>query len=108
MSDKINDPGLYRRMSEPFDDAAESNAALSSFFEAIEKLREEHGIPDVLVLCEVNVMIDGAETRGSARLMRGDSSAFLPMIARVYGEERQRYEDNMARLIAASRGKAAK
>lgn len=107
-SGRVNDPGLYRTLSEPFEDAASCNAGIQAFFDEIDALRVKHRIADICVIVEVAVMADGQETKGTARLNLGSSANVLPMIARVYGEERQRHEDNLAHLIAAARRKAVK
>jgi hypothetical protein len=100
---KTDNPGLYRRLSEPFADADAANEAIQAFFVEVEALREKHRIPDVLVLVEANMMTDGVETRGGARLFRGDKAHALPMLARSYGEERQQHENDMALLIESGR-----
>ncbi len=105
---KYNDPALYRRMSEPFPDSETANDAVQAFFAGVEKLREQHRISDVLVLAEIGVMTDGTETRGAAQLFRGSRANIMPMLARAYGAERQRHEDDLALLMAAARGQARK
>lgn len=108
MTDRRNDPKQYRELSQPFDSSEIANEALKRFFDDVEAARTKHKIADVTVIVEVRHMIDGEEVRGSASSHFGDSRNRLPMIAREYGAERQRHEDEMGLLIAMSRKSAAK
>jgi len=103
VSDKIKNPALYRRMSEPFADGDTANTAIQAFFDDVDAAREKHRIADVLVLVEANMMTGNEETRGGAQLFRGDRANVLPMLARSYGEQRQIHEDDIALLMASSR-----
>jgi hypothetical protein len=99
-----NDPALYRQMSAPFDTIEQSNEAISAFFAELSELRKKHRISDVICLCEINVTRDdGEEIRGSAKLQMGDSSNYLPMIAREYGAARQEHEEGIASIVAKAR-----
>lgn len=103
------DSGKYRRLSEPFNDLDEANAALGTFFSKISQLREELGISDVVVLVEVPVAhADGGERRCSARMHLGDSQNELPMVARDYGSCRERHEALIASAIETGRREARK
>lgn len=102
-----NDPATYRRLSVPFPTVEASNEALTAFFEEVRAARERHRIPDVIVLAEISVMIDGEEVRGSAHAHNGDSSRILPMLAREFGAAQQRHEEQIALTVARAR-KAAR
>jgi hypothetical protein len=108
MSKIRNDPATYRALDVPFSDSDAANAAIEGFFSAVETLRREHKIADVIVIVECSMMTGDRETRGTARLALGASHNTLPMIARAYGEERQVHEEQLALTIASGRKRAAK
>jgi hypothetical protein len=100
----INDPSLYRKLCEPFSNAETANENLQKFFSKIEELREELRIPDVTVLCTVNMLAsDGTEVTGFARMSRGDMNNVLPMLARSYGEETTVSQERLAKIMANGR-----
>lgn len=100
---KTDDPAKYRRNSEPFPSVEASNEALAAFFAEVQAARDRHRIADVIVLCEVNVMTDDGEIRGGASSFLGDSTKQLPILAREYGAARERFEEDLGRIIAAAR-----
>ncbi len=98
---KRHNPKLYRDLSKPFATHDEANASLQAFFADVERARELHKIPDVIVLCEITHGDD--EDRGSASMRLGSSLNVLPMLAREYGAARQEHEDLLQRVIAEAK-----
>ncbi len=78
MSKHINDPGLYRRLSEPLDSMELATKKGQDFYDEVCKLREKYHIPELVLSFGINVKDqDGKETmvvqvgqRGSARADR--------------------------------------
>ena len=101
-----NDPAHYRRMSEPFETVEQSNEALAAFFADVRSARDKHRIAEVVVLCEISVVVNNEEIRGSAMAQHGDSARMLTMLAREFGAEQARHEERIA-LITARARKAA-
>lgn len=86
----MKNPGLYRRMSEPFASAEEATAAINAFFDDLAALREKHRIADVHVIAKTNAIeTDGEEHVSISRYHLGDALHAESMCAYAYGAETQ-------------------
>lgn len=47
-------PDLYDRLSEPYADRSDGDEQMNVFMRRVQELREEYGIPDVLLVCSVH------------------------------------------------------
>ncbi|HXI14987.1 MAG TPA: hypothetical protein VNM48_01355 [Chloroflexota bacterium] len=98
----VHNPDLYHQLSVPFAAREDSNDAVDAFMADVEQAREKHRIADVYVIVETTVVVDGTETQGSYMKAWGSGLKPYPMVAAAYGYERGRFEDRMARIIAAA------
>lgn len=106
MSDTVNDPEHYRRMSEPFESPAEADAALAAFFDAVKQARDTYRIADVQVIVQVNIAHPGprGERAGMASAYYGNVAANrLALLARSYGAAKAEHEEMLGDLIELGR-----
>lgn len=103
----INAPDIYAECSKPWPDGDAANAAVQAFLSELRDLRIKHKIADVYAIIEVQVL-DAAGVPHAACLtaFNGDSRNVIPMVARAYGEERERHEQVISTLIAQGRATA--
>lgn len=95
----------YLRLSEPFDNVNEADDAVQAFYKDVAAAREKHGIPDIVVLVELNVK-RGEVTKASSTFSMGNYLNRLPMLARAYGAEREAYEQTLGATIEEGRRSA--
>ena len=68
----INDPGLYRRMCEPFKSGDEANEHVEAFFGSVRELRERFKITDVVLVAQISFKDGEAEKIAQATLQIGN------------------------------------
>lgn len=77
----ITDPGLYRRLSEPFENEKDFTSTAGEFATELRALRERHGFPDLVYIISANVK-DG---EGEKIMMTfgncGDYAKVAPILA---------------------------
>jgi hypothetical protein len=105
----MNDPKMYREMSEPFASIDECNAALKAFFEELYELRKKHGIRDLYYITAGSYLgPDGKdECQFITPSMCGNPLMAENMAAYAFGyeqAERQRETDRLLN-VARERGK---
>jgi len=98
-------PKLYRKLSEPVDDStAEKN--LEKFHEEFRKLREDCHIPNVALICSVNIhdteSVSGEKTIAST-IMCGDRSAWSMLVAHMYGGIQEDLTNELSRATQAGK-----
>lgn len=87
------DPENYRKMSEPHTSQDAANKALQAFFDAVEKLRNEHHIQDVHVIAKTNAINkDGREQAGILSAHFGHMLEAAPMCAWSLGQAQAEYQ----------------
>ena len=59
--DRIEDPGLYRRLSEPFPSFNAANDAINAFNVDLRAIREKHKIPDIVFVIAVSAIGDDGD-----------------------------------------------
>ncbi len=99
----MHDPDKYRAMSAPFENQTEANAAVKAFYDEVQAAREKHQIGDVICLVEIAHGSKFGERRGTTSLYLGDRAHHLPMMARAYGQERERHETMLGEHIESGR-----
>lgn len=99
MSDPINDPELYRKMSVPFESLEDAQSASNSFFEEVAALREKYKIPDIIAIARFSFMMDGQEAETAMVSTRGDFNLVPHILGQAYKAARRQME---ARLDAAA------
>lgn len=95
----IQDPALYRKLSEPHADMKAAEAAISAFFDDLRVAREKHRIPEMTILALANYLRDGVEATALWSQHSGDSTKALPILAQAYGaamEENQFLMESLA------------
>ena len=106
MNKSTTNPDLFRRLSEPHESRETLETDLAEFYEAVSKLRAEHGLLNVYILVETPVMLGDEEQTVCHSIHFGDSTAALPMVARAYGAERERHEQLIASYLKSGRSSA--
>ena len=100
-SQVINDPTLYRKMSEPFPDTETANDAVKDFCGALRELRGKHKIPDVLFTLRVNCIVKGEELVAIVPCFCGDANNEETMAAYSLAEAQA---NRQARTALALKG----
>lgn len=97
---EIRDPGLYARLSEPFEDRKEADDALTAFGEDLRVIREKHGIPDVAYVIMAEVLDD------QGRAVAGDDDRSRRRRGEAGGDVRIRLRGRHADPRGPDRGPA--
>lgn len=102
----VHDPDLYRRLSEPFEDEAEAEAALTAFHADLRRIRAKHGIPDLVVAWRINIasIPNSGAALGNAQM--GDELHAESIAAWLFGKLQQERKRAIADLLAANGGRA--
>ncbi len=100
---EINDPGNYRKMSEPYRSSEEASSALDAFYEAVKELRNTHKITDVLMVVCVNVTYEEGEGAVMSRSHYGDPLKSESMAAYAYGAEQTARKQWITRLLSGKK-----
>lgn len=102
---QIIDPGLYRKLSEPFPDANAMNSALNAFSEELRSLREKHHIADLIVISCASYIDGTSEVSAIHASHNGDPMMALPLLAHAYGAELERHKNMIESLATPKRRK---
>lgn len=98
MPEKKHDPGNYRKLSDPRT-IADTDAALSAFWDEFYELRNKHGLPDVYVVFRLPVIDDrGEEGVAMTRMTAGSEVYAESMIAWAFGMETAVRQERIAGL----------
>lgn len=101
-----SNPKLYRELSVPFENPAAANAALDGFARALEGIRAQHKICDVVAVVQVNALDPGDPESGEGVMAAvvgfGDGLKRTLLLARALGEEQSKFERRLGQL---ARGK---
>lgn len=101
---RTDNPGLYRKMSEPFSGADEANAAVKAFFDDVEAAREKHRIADVVVGVNIKVIYnDGEEGIGGSMMNLGDIMQAQLIAAMLLGQYQAECRQMIAKAINRSK-----
>jgi hypothetical protein len=103
----INDPSLYRRMSEPHESLEAANAAWLAFYADVRAAREKHRIPDVLIVAELPFIDNGEESRAPVCSTIGNARIAVELAAFAYGQEVKAKDRRIASAVMLGE-KAAK
>jgi hypothetical protein len=104
MTESTSNPKLYRQLSEPFAGRDLANAALESFRDDLEVLREKHKIADVVAVIQVNVAdASGEEGLAQAILSFGDPMNRAAMLAYALGTVQNQQQELIGRLLKGKR-----
>ena len=96
-----NDPGLYRRMSEPFDSADAAQSAWDAFRADIEAAREKHKITEVVVLVQFPYRAsEGDEILGGSMLCIGDGMRHEVMLATGLADVQRTRQEMIGSILA--------
>jgi hypothetical protein len=101
--ERIIDQKNYRRVSEPFVNAEQANAAIELFYKEVRELRNKHRIADVLVVCCVNVSYAEGEGQAMSRSHHGDPLKAEALAAYAYGAEQAERRRMMNLLLKGTR-----
>jgi hypothetical protein len=82
----------YREMSKPFPSNADAETAIQSFYDAVEKARNEFHIADVHVITQVSISRDSREGMAMSSAHFGDSLQGALMCAWSLGQEEANYK----------------
>lgn len=109
MNERIEDPKLYRKLSEPFNGADEANAALLAFLTEMRELRTKHRIAEVTFAVAVNVDYGGEDGESSGMSVGhfGDESKAEVMAAYALGHFAAEHRE-MVNKAASGRPKKTK
>lgn len=95
----ISDPENYRRLREPFESVEEFNEACEKFFNGWKALRDECGLPDVLVSIAAPIQLEGLATEMMSVQEAGDSFRAVALAAFAYGKIRDNHEWMIDQLL---------
>lgn len=99
-----SNPGLYRKLSEPFPSKEAANEALRKFNEELSALREKYRLADVHVLVQINAITEsGEEGIFNSEMGFGDQRLVGTMLAMSLGREQARRESEIATLLKLAR-----
>ncbi len=99
---EINDPKLFREMSEPHESPEKAGEALEAFYADVRAAREKHRIRNVMIVGEVSMIIDSEQTQAMSYQTCGDIAA-AEMLA-AYGMGYARKERQMLIAKAQAHG----
>ena len=69
------DKNLYARMAKPYPDQKSAGESMKSFLEAVQVLREQHRIPELVCIVGANYLDEhGAHQTASTVISRGDAT----------------------------------
>lgn len=96
-------PGLFRRMAEPFPNVEAANVAVEAFWDEFAALREKHKVTNVYVIVESPYLADDGEETGMCLCgMIGDSQKSEAMTAYAFGRESAKRQENISRIVKAA------
>lgn len=102
---EYNNPKMYRKLSEPITDKqAEEN--LEKFHTEVRRLREECHIPNLALICSVNVEdqeSDTGEKTIASTIMCGERSNWSMLVAHLYGGVQEDLTNELARATQAGK-----
>lgn len=84
MTPPIQNPALYRKLSEPFENKEAFDQALSEFTSELRALREKHKLPDVVYIISANVKNDAGEQTLVASGHCGSAAMVLPLLHQCF------------------------
>jgi kynureninase len=99
MSEYKSDPANYRKLSEPFRDADAANKALDGFYSAIDAVRNEFHIPDVVTIIRANVVGDSGEYSAITISQLGDEWQHEIMLAYALGKIQTDRQERIGKLL---------
>jgi hypothetical protein len=71
----INDPALYRKLSEPKENLEAAKAAFDAFYKDLREIREKHGIPDLVISYAANYLNEHGKESAAIQISNcGDSA----------------------------------
>lgn len=104
MSEYVN-PKLFRKLSEPItDEQADKN--LEKFHEELKRLREECHIPNLALICSVNIEDKESETGEktvASTAMMGERANWSMLVAHLYGGIQEDLANVLARATQAGK-----
>ncbi len=101
---EINDPKLFREMSEPHESPEKAGEALKGFYEDVRAAREKHRIRNVMIVGEVSMIIDSEQTQAMSYQTCGEITAAEMLAAYAMGYAKRERE----MLIAKAQAHGAK
>lgn len=104
-----SNPGRYREMCVPHEDAEAMSRAYQAFADAVSDARVKYRIADVYVIAKMHAYVGEGDDEGAAMLTSqfGNSSEALHLLAYAYGYEKRAREENLARLLAGKKKEGA-
>ena len=98
-----SDPGRYRRLQEPFENAEALDVAIEGLHRELGALREKYKIPDIYIVFSANAMTsDGAEGQFMSTLQFGSGERGEALAAYAYGLESARRQERIAAALGSS------
>ena len=85
---EINKQALYRKLSEPHASREALVQALEAFWDGVKVLREQHGLPNVAIVIQANILHEEKEQGMSTYGHLGDRLLTERLLAWALGEER--------------------
>ena len=100
MQDKSSDPGLYRKLQEPFASSAEAQAAFKAFLDEAYELRVKHRIADVQLTVSASTLTEtGDESALIVIAHYGDAERAEQMCAWALGFEHAEREERIGSML---------
>lgn len=98
----IQDPDLYKRMSEPRP-PEEAMDAYVAFFKAVSEARERYRIRDVVLVSTVAIK-DGGQGHGAMLVgYRGDEALVISLLAQALGQMREKLDKELDALAGGNK-----
>ena len=103
MTKSVQNPELYRKLSEPFDSLAVANEALNSLMDDMRVLREKHHIPDLYWVVRITAKNpDESETGAYSNGGMGNVLEWEAMLAYALGVEQAERQQRIGTLVTGS------
>jgi hypothetical protein len=97
----VQNPELYRKLSEPFENLMAANAALNGLMDDMRILREKHHIPDLYWVARITAKSeDGGETGAYSNGGMGNVLEWEAMLAYALGVEQTDRQQRIGQLLA--------
>lgn len=97
---EINDPALFREMSEPHESPEKAGEALEAFYDDVRAARQKYRIRNVMIVGEVTMIIDGEHSQAMSYQTCGEITAAEMLAAYAMGYARKERQVLVAKAQA--------
>jgi hypothetical protein len=99
-----NDPKNYKKLNVPFENLADAQVALNSFYDAIYKARNKYKIANVTVICQISARADEKVGHALSTAHFGDGQESEGMISYALGEVQNARREMFEKIRESEQG----